>query len=293
MISKLLFPSKLYENDFIVLKNITPLKEVGLQEVVFLYVIEPELVVVPKTGELLKDEIEKLKNIASAKFKEWSEYLEKFNIKTKFYILVGDPAEKILEVSEKENVSLITISYKKRRKFFKFFLSGLGSTTLTLLKVTYFPIIVFPHDFTQEKNIFSDILISIDFSKNSEEVINYVVNLRPLVKRVILVYIADKEESIDKMEEIKIKLDAYKDILKEKGIETYSYIYYGRVAEKILEAAKKHNVNLIAMGITGKDEEEKRRFDFFFIGSTAQNVVNLSDLPVLLIPPKREKLPLK
>ena len=293
MISKLLFPSKLYENDFIVLKNITPLKEVGLQEVVFLYVIEPELVVVPKTGELLKDEIEKLKNIASAKFKEWSEYLEKFNIKTKFYILVGDPAEKILEVSEKENVSLITISYKKRRKFFKFFLSGLGSTTLTLLKVTYFPIIVFPHDFTQEKNIFSDILISIDFSKNSEEVINYVVNLRPLVKRVILVYIADKEESIDKMEEIKIKLDAYKDILKEKGIETYSYIYYGRVAEKILEAAKKHNVNLIAMGITGKDEEEKKRFNFFFIGSTAQNVVNLSDLPVLLIPPKREKLPLK
>ena len=293
MISKLLFPSKLYENDFIVLKNITPLKEVGLQEVVFLYVIEPELVVVPKTGELLKDEIEKLKNIASAKFKEWSEYLEKFNIKTKFYILVGDPAEKILEVSEKENVSLITISYKKRRKFFKFFLSGLGSTTLTLLKVTYFPIIVFPHDFTQEKNIFSDILISIDFSKNSEEVINYVANLRPLVKRVILVYIADKEESIDKMEEIKIKLDAYKDILKEKGIETYSYIYHGRVAEKILEAAKKHNVNLIAMGITGKDEEEKKRFNFFFIGSTAQNVVNLSDLPVLLIPPKREKLPLK
>jgi len=293
MISKLLFPSKLYENDFIVLKNITPLKEVGLQEVVFLYVIEPELVVVPKTGELLKDEIEKLKNIASAKFKEWLEYLEKFNIKTKFYILVGDPAEKILEVSEKENVSLITISYKKRRKFFKFFLSGLGSTTLTLLKVTYFPIIVFPHDFTQEKNIFSDILISIDFSKNSEEVINYVVNLRPLVKRVILVYIADKEESIDKMEEIKIKLDAYKDILKEKGIETYSYIYYGRVAEKILEAAKKYNVNLIAMGITGKDEEEKKRFNFFFIGSTAQNVVNLSDLPVLLIPPKREKLPLK
>ena len=293
MISKLLFPSKLYENDFIVLKNITPLKEVGLQEIIFLYVIESELVVVPKTGELLKDEIEKLKNIASAKFKEWLEYLEKFNIKTKFYILVGDPAEKILEVSEKENVSLITISYKKRRKFFKFFLSGLGSTTLTLLKVTYFPIIVFPHDFTQEKNIFSDILISIDFSKNSEEVINYVVNLRPLVKRVILVYIADKEESIDKMEEIKIKLDAYKDILKEKGIETYSYIYYGRVAEKILEAAKKYNVNLIAMGITGKDEEEKKRFNFFFIGSTAQNVVNLSDLPVLLIPPKREKLPLK
>jgi len=46
------------------------------------------------------------------------------------------------------------------------------------------------------------------------------------------------------------------------------------------------------MGVTGKDEEEKKRFNFFFMGSTAQKVVSLSNVPVLLIPPKREKMPL-
>jgi len=293
MINKILFPSKFYKNDFIILKNIIPLKEVGLQEVVFLYVIEPELVVVPKTGQLLKDEIEELKKLALAKFKEWSEYLERFNIKTKFYIFVGHPAEKILEVAEKEDVSLITISYKKRRKFFKFFLGGLGSTTLTLLKVVYLPIIVFPYDFAEEKNIFSDILIAVDFSKNSENVINYVLNLKPLVKRVILVYVSQEDESTDYIEKVKSKLEEYKNILEKKKIEAQYCIYYGKVVEKILEAAKKHNVSLIAMGITGKDEEEKRRFNFLFIGSTAQKVVSLSDLPVLLIPPNREKLVLE
>jgi len=293
MINKILFPSKFYKNDFIILKNIIPLKEVGLQEVVFLYVIEPELVVVPKTGQLLKDEIEELKKLALAKFKEWSEYLERFNIKTKFYIFVGHPAEKILEVAEKEDVSLITISYKKRRKFFKFFLGGLGSTTLTLLKVVYLPIIVFPYDFAEEKNIFSDILIAVDFSKNSENVINYVLNLKPLVKRVILVYVSQEDESTDYIEKVKSKLEEYKNILEKKKIEAQYCIYYGKVVEKILEAAKKHNVGLIAMGITGKDEEEKRRFNFLFIGSTAQKVVSLSDLPVLLIPPNREKLVLE
>ena len=293
MINKILFPSKFYKNDFIILKNIIPLKEVGLQEVVFLYVIEPELVVVPKTGQLLKDEIEELKKLALAKFKEWSEYLERFNIKTKFYVFVGHPAEKILEVAEKEDVSLITISYKKRKKFFKFFLGGLGSTTLTLLKVVYLPIIVFPYDFAEEKNIFSDILIAVDFSKNSENVINYVLNLKPLVKRVILVYVSQEDESTDYIEKVKSKLEEYKNILEKKEIEAQYCIYYGKVVEKILEAAKKHNVSLIAMGITGKDEEEKRRFNFLFIGSTAQKVVSLSDLPVLLIPPNREKLVLE
>jgi len=230
MVNKVLFSSKLNEKDILFLKNITPLKQVGLQEVVFLYVIEPELVVVPKTGDLLKDEIEKLKKSAISKFKEWSKYLEEFNIKTKFYILIGKPAEKILEVAEKEDVSLITVIYKKHRSFFKFFLPGLGSTALTLFKVTYLPVIVFPYDFTEEKNVFSDILVAVDFSKNSEDVINYIVNLKPLVKRVVLTYITKK--STDDMEEIKTKLDSYKRLLEENKIEAHAHIYHGKVAEK-------------------------------------------------------------
>ena len=290
MINKILFSSKLYENDFVALKNIIPLKEVGLREIIFLHVIEPELVIVPKTGEFLKDEIERLKKLANVQFEEWSEYLKKFDIKTKSYILIGKPVEKILEISEKEKVSLITIGHQKHRSFLNLFITGLGSTALTLLKVVYIPIIVFPHDFTEEKNIYSDILIAVDFSRNSEEVVNYVVNLNPLVKKVTLVYVVENEEVIDNIEKIKNKLDSYKRYLVEKGIEAYHFIYYGKVAEKILEAAKEHNASLIAMGITGKHEEEKRRFNFFFIGSTTQKVVDLSNLPVLLIPPKREKL---
>ena len=293
MINKILFSSKLQESDIFFLKNITLLKQVGLQEIVFLYVIEPELIVVPKTGDLLKDEIEKLRNLATSKFKEWSEYLEKFNIKTKSYVFVGDPAEKIFEVSKKEDISLITMIHKRRRKFLNFLLGGLGSTTLTLLKIIDLPIIVFPHDFNEEKNVFSDVLIAIDFSKNSEKIIDYVSNLKPLVKKVILIYVVEKEKSVDDIEKIETKLSEYKSGLEKKGIETYFHIYYGKIAEKILEAAKKHKVSLIAMGITGKDEEEKRRFNFFFLGSTSQKVVNLSNLPVLLIPPKRKKLSLR
>ena len=248
MINKILFSSKLQESDIFFLKNITLLKQVGLQEIVFLYVIEPELIVVPKTGDLLKDEIEKLRNLATSKFKEWSEYLEKFNIKTKSYILIGKPAEKILEVAEKEDVSLITISHKKRRSFFKFFLTGLGSTALILLKVTYLPIIVFPYDFVEEKNIFSDILVPIDFSKNSEAVLNYIVDLKPLVKRVILTYIFKNKKSIDNIEEIKNKLESYKRFLEENKIEAHSYIYYGKIAEKILEQFLAENVPRSNMG---------------------------------------------
>lgn len=288
MIEKILFPSKFYESDFSALKSILVLKEVGLKEIVFLYVIEPEAVIVPKTGEILKEELERLKKLAQVQFEEWIEFLQKFNINAKSYVLLGEPAEKILELAEKENVDLVVLNHKKKRNFLKFFITGIGSTVLTLLKIICTPVIIFPYPYEEDENIFSDVLIAIDFSKNSEEVINYLKNLKPLVKRAVLIHVIENEEDIDNIEEVKNKLDEYKNILEKEGINAYHFIYYGKTYEKIIEAAKEHKVKLVAMGITGKHEEEKRRFDFIFIGSVTQKVVDLSDKPVFLVPPKRK-----
>ncbi|WP_456397319.1 universal stress protein [Desulfurobacterium sp.] len=286
---KVLFPTIFEKFSFGILKEIIKLKEAGLEEVIFLYVVELEKVIVPKTGELLKSELEKEKKKAAEGFRKWQLLLEEYGIKAKYYVKLGKAVEKILETALDENVDLVILGHRKRRSFLGILFSSLGSTALTFIKVTAFPVLVFPSTFKEHEkvSIFEKIEIATDLSKNAYRTVEYILKFKPLIKKVIVTHVLKTKDNIEQVEN---KLKEIIEHLKAEGIKEASYklIEHTDPADAILESAQEENVNLIAMGIIGTHEEERMKYNLFWFGSVAQKVADDADIPVLLVPPERE-----
>ncbi len=286
---KVLFPTTFEKFSFGILKEIIKLKETGLEEVIFLYVVELEKVIVPKTGELLESELEKEKKRAEEGFRKWQLLLEEYGVKAKYYVKLGKAVEKILETAIKEDVELVILGHKKRKSFLGILFSGLGSTALTFLKVTAFPVLVFPSTFKEHEkiSIFEKIEVATDLSKNSFRTLEYILKFKPLIEKIVVSHVLKDK---DKKVEVEEKLQKIVEQLKTAGIKeaTYKLIEHQEPADAILEAAQEENANLLAMGIIGTHEEERMKYNLFWFGSVAQKVTDDADIPVLLVPPERE-----
>lgn len=152
------------------------------------------------------------------------------------------------------------------------------------------------------KNDINNILIPIDFSKAAKFVIDEAMTLAKLVEaEVQLLYVKEfydynpfqtmpdspmenptagevKKRVVAALEEMK------SEIANEYGITPKAHIAEGDVHEEIVEFAEKNNVDLIAMGTHGVSGYRE-----MFVGSNAQRVVTLSDLPVLTVSIERNK----
>ncbi|WP_456397876.1 universal stress protein [Desulfurobacterium sp.] len=286
---KVLFPTIFEKFSFGILRELIKFKKAGLKEIVFLYVIEPEKVIVPKTGELLKSEIEKEKKKAEEGFKKWKLLLEEYGIEASYHVKMGKAVEKILETAIEENVDLVILGHRKRRSFFGILFSSLGSTALTFIKVTAFPVLVFPSTFKElEKvNIFENIIVATDLSKNSFRTLEYILKFQPLIDNVTVVHVLKNRDNISEIEE---KLKEIVEHIKSTGIKeaTYEIIQNDEPADAILDLAQEKNATSIAMGIIGTHEEKRMKYNLFWFGSVAQKVTDDADIPVLLVPPERE-----
>ena len=58
---------------------------------------------------------------------------------------------------------------------------------------------------------------------------------------------------------------------------------HGSPAAEILQAAERHDVELIVLGSHGKGQ-----LHYTFLGSVAEKVVRHADRPVLVVPPERK-----
>ncbi|WP_457567647.1 universal stress protein [Desulfurobacterium sp.] len=286
---KVLFPTIFEKFSFGILRELIKLKKAGLKEIVFLYVIEPEKVIVPKTGELLKSELEKEKKKAEEGFRKWQLLLEEHGIEASYHVKMGKAVEKILETAIEENADLVILGHRKRRSFFGILFSSLGSTALTFIKVTAFPVLVFPSTFKEHEkvNIFENILIATDLSKNSFRTIEYILKFQPLIDRATIIHVIKNGEENPSIKE---KLSEIESHLKSSGIKEVQYkiLHNDEPADAILDEAQNQNATSIAMGIIGTHEEARMKYNLFWFGSVAQKVTDDADIPVLLVPPERE-----
>lgn len=143
------------------------------------------------------------------------------------------------------------------------------------------------------------ILVPIDFSDNSETVMDYAISIAHQFKaHIILCFVAQLytdysdffipqmpvvaiEEEIDKAakERMHIFVEAYS-----TDIKIEECVLIGNVAHEILTLAKKRQVDLIVMGTHGYQGFEKILF-----GSVAEKVVKTAPCPVLTVKPKKSE----
>lgn len=139
------------------------------------------------------------------------------------------------------------------------------------------------------------ILVPVDFTATSENAVNAAISIAKVIKaEIILLHVLDinrdqfslvsnspsvspKILEITRM--VKARLEEMTMSLKrEHGIKADATVQNGHVHTEVISFSKKSKSNLIVMGTHGVSGYKE-----LFIGSTAQRVVTLSDIPVLTI----------
>lgn len=133
------------------------------------------------------------------------------------------------------------------------------------------------------------ILVPIDFTETSEAAILQGVEIAKLLKAEVYLLHVIPSNGHSVLEtspaqvlhqdggSMKVKMDNFqKDILQKHGITVEAFIISGNVVDKIIEFAKNQNIDQIIMGTHGASGYRE-----LFIGSNAQRVVTLSEVPVI------------
>lgn len=133
------------------------------------------------------------------------------------------------------------------------------------------------------------VIFPFDFSKFSEMAIPYVEKLKEFgAKEVILINVLEYEglttRPLSKIELEEYKKGSYdrlssiKETLEKSGLKVYIRVEFGIPSKVITAIAEEEKANLIIVSSTGAGYTPS------LIGSTVQNIIRLSKIPVLVIP---------
>ncbi len=126
------------------------------------------------------------------------------------------------------------------------------------------------------------VIYATDFSDYSLRVVNVILMYRDWIDEVVVVRVVnvgrfssdlerEKTESDERLKEVV-------DFLKSNGLNCRGVLRVGDPAEEIVRVAEGENADLIAMGHRGRSFLKK-----VLLGSTAEGVVRLSKVPVLVV----------
>jgi nucleotide-binding universal stress UspA family protein len=288
-IQKILFPTKFEELSFVVVQQLMSLKRAGLEEVVFLYIIDRDEVSFDLYRGFDEEYAGKLEREADNRFEDWEKHLQAMGVRARHRVEIGDPAVEILKVAREEKVDLIVAGRQRETPLEKVYLGG---TSMSLVRNSEFPVLI-TKPVEDElggddriHNPFERVLLATDFSAAAKRAQAVVKAAAGAIDEVDVVTVLDEREIHGENEaevsaeraEIDRQLQAVAKDLAEAG-EVRTHALCGKVAAEILRARDDHDATLIAVGTTGKHGLAE-----LWLGSVSHRLAELSDVPVLLVP---------
>jgi len=294
MFRKILVPTDFSEPSLKMIENLPRFKNLGMEEAVVLYCmqtlnhfVDDTYVEVNFSDEMTERAKEKLEKIKTE--------LENKSVKTKVLIESGNPANFILEVAKKENVSMIIMPSHRygESKHFK-----LGSITHSLLHHINVPILIEKVAWLEDKNgnlspkymgneLFGKVLLPTDFSEHSLNAIEELKTMADVgIKEVVLAHVQDVrrlrphlESKMDEFNKIdQERLDKIKADLEKSGFNVKTIISEGIPSEKISEIADAEDANMIFISSHGRSP-----FKEMVLGSVTERVVLKTGKPVMVV----------
>ena len=224
-------------------------------------------------------------------------YQRKRGAKVNAVVLVGKPADEIIDYASKNDISLIVLATHPR--------SGLmhrttGHTVDKVLQEANMPIMLL----TTEKaypeagprQLIDRILLPLDGSGGGEAVLPYVAEFaKKLWTQVTLLQVIDPSQHVhtvgglthvkfteQQIESMKARAQAYLEGTGKKLAGTKAFIRYevrvGNATKEIVNVAKEMNARLIAIS-----PRHYPRFKFLVSGSVGQQLMQATDIPVLMV----------
>jgi nucleotide-binding universal stress UspA family protein len=291
MIRKLLFVTKFEELGYDAVKSLLSLREVSLEHVVFMYVIERDKVAFHRGVGYQKGEELRLKEAANIRFIDWAERLFEVGMEVGVYIQVGQLAPEVAKAVAREEADLVVIGRSQKSLLEQFYS---GSTVTELLRRLSVPVLVYkpvPDNPFAFGKPFQRPLLATDWSPASRRAVDYLIAIKPLVEEVRVVHVVDEGRINGKTvmevqlarKEAKARLEQTCARLQAAGIPARSHVYVGPPAEGVEKAARECQATMVVLGSSSKNHWVER-----WIGSVPREIAENSAFPTLLIAPERD-----
>ena len=219
-------------------------------------------------------------------------------IKVESIILVGDPAEEIVDYAEKEEVDFIVMATHGRTGISRW---ALGSVADKVVRASNTPVILIramgTHPDIREQDIIRRILVPLDGSKESEIIIPHIENLAFKLKAEVILFrsvpranhvygaemtVAHVPYTNEEMEpfraEAEVYLEKVRNQLQESGIILETKVTIGNAADAIIELSDEIPVDMVAMSTHGRSGIKR-----WSLGSVASKVSHAGNTPLLLV----------
>ncbi|MGD8242559.1 MAG: universal stress protein [Desulfobacterales bacterium] len=287
-IRKMLFATKFQELTFNALEALLDLKAVGLDHVVFLYVVERDKVAFHRGTGYQKSEEVKLKEVANIHFIDWAEYLFEQGMEVGVHIVVGTLVQQVSRAAGVEKVDLIVIGRPTRGRLEQLVS---GADISDLIRRTQVPILVYKQEDRPEPaektHLFTRPLIATDWSPAAGKAMDYLMGLKDIVEEINVIHVG-KEKALKSLSAMDVqsyrkscreKLRAICDRFESAGIKARSHLYVGDPFQEIEIAAREWRASMIVTGCSGKGTWRER-----IIGSVPRFLAEKSDISSLIVP---------
>ncbi|HEY4798117.1 MAG TPA: universal stress protein, partial [Bacteroidia bacterium] len=275
--NEILVPIDFTEQSLIALGQSYNLAREYNAEILLLYVVEDEGGVFSKLltskhfNHMKKDIQEKLDKLAA-------DIEKKHKIKVDTLIAKGKAYEKIIEVADMTDAMMIIMGHNSRKKIHARFI---GSNALRVVREASCPVITIKGKHHREgcKNI----VLPLDLTKETKDKVRHALNVAQLGTYKAAIRVVSVLQSSDEfiVNRITRQLDQVKSYIQKQGVECTAEIIKAvkgeeTLAQCIIEYAQKVDGDLLIIMT-----QQEADFTRLFIGSTAQEVVNKSNIPVM------------
>ncbi|MFO7966969.1 MAG: universal stress protein [Archaeoglobaceae archaeon] len=283
MLKRVLFPTDFSQVAEGIIRWLPNLKNMGVEEVVLVRVINLTKVVGVTSGFNVDSWIKHEEEESEKELSRIVDRLKEGGIGARYVTPVprGDPVAEVVKSAEEENVDFIVIG-SKGKGFLKEIL--MGSISEGVVRKSKIPVMVAkPKCFETENGFFEcemerdpldRILFAYDFSEHSQRIIDYVKDAAVSGgNEVIILNVV--ENKMDKEKES--LLESAENELKEQGIDVKVIIKDGSPYKEVIKTSKEENASMVMMGSRGMGF-----LGGAFLGSTTDSVVRQSEIPVFV-----------
>ncbi len=241
--------------------------------------------------------LEKMVKATKQGTERWTKEPTGSAIQVRSAILVGNPAERIVEHADEEDVGLVLVATHGQSGIKHW---PLGSVADKVVRATKRPVMLIrakgARPDAQQKSILNRVLIPLDGSKEGETVVPYIAELASKLKAEAFLFqvLAQSHRTISadghvyfvypekQMELDKTLAEDYLDIvgarLKRQGVTVKSEVRFGSAAEEIINFTGEINADVVAMSTHGRSGVGRWVF-----GSVADRVLHEGNTPLLLV----------
>lgn len=294
MYKKILYPIKFEEFSLDILSCILNFKKVGCEEIILLHVLNIRKHLFGEADVYSAEQINRGRMLAEAKMADAVRRIEQAGIKASTRIEAGTPYREILDLAEKEKVSLIVSGRQKRGVMGEIFI---GSNTDKVIRYGNVPVFIpkLPAVFAEDKEAcsrycakpFSRVLYATDWSESAEHALRYLKGLKNAdVEEVVVAHIMDEKamglqppEKFKQFEKLdRDKLEKVEQELKNEGFKVTTRLFVGKAGKYLRELAIHEDTSIVVMGSHGKGYVEGVLW-----GSVSRDMVDYGDRPLLVV----------